>query len=48
MQETVTTLSGSHIKDREVEGKLLSVGGKKREGGGMITIQFAYMKLFKV
>lgn len=53
MQETVTTLSGSHTKDTEVEGKLLRekpfcVGGKKREGGGMIKIQFTYMKLLKV
>lgn len=48
MQGSMTTLNGLHTKDTEVEWKLLSVGGKKREGGRMIKIQFAYMKLFKV
>lgn len=38
-----------HRSRRELLGeKAFGVGGKEREGVGIVKIQFAYMKLFKV
>lgn len=42
------THKGHRSRRELLREKPFCVGGKKRDGGGMIKIQFAYMKLFKV